>query len=207
LDSILIFKQLPPTHPSLLELNDYIDYPELSLSQNLVKRIQQQPFNQISFLIFCLAIGHTFFTHKFSKLSKKIAGNDPQKLTPKKVFYSEILCFLGEVEVVFGLWIIPLMLSYSYFYGWQGAVEYLNSRNYTEPIFVVVIMALASTRPIIDFAKNCMHKIAVLGGDTPTSWWWSILTIGPLLGSLITEPGAMTILAVLLGGSILSVWP
>ena len=37
-----------------------------------------------------------------------------------------------------------------------------------------------------------------LGRCTPAAWWLTILTIGPLLGSFITEPAAMTICALLL---------
>jgi len=35
-------------------------------------------------------------------------------------------------------------------------------------------------------------------GNSPAAWWVSILVLGPILGSLITEPAAMTISALLL---------
>ena len=59
-------------------------------------------------------------------------------------------------------------------------------------------MALASTRPIIVLAERAMGKVAALGSGTPAAWWFATLTIGPLLGSFITEPAAMTICALLL---------
>jgi hypothetical protein len=65
-------------------------------------------------------------------------------------------------------------------------------------MFVVVIMALASTRPIIGFAEAALRRVANIGGATPAAWWVAILTVGPLLGSFITEPAAMTIAALLL---------
>ena len=74
--------------------------------------------------------------------------------------------------------------------------------NYTEPIFVVVIMALASTAPIVGLAESALRRVAGLGRGTPAAWWLTILTIGPILGSFITEPAAMTICAVLLGRQI-----
>ena len=40
--------------------------------------------------------------------------------------------------------------------------------------------------------------MAALGGGTPAAWWLAILIVGPLLGSFITEPAAMTICALLL---------
>lgn len=33
--------------------------------------------------------------------------------------------------------------------------------------------------------------IASLGGRTPAAWWLSILTVGPVLGSFLTEPAAI----------------
>jgi Na+/H+ antiporter NhaD/arsenite permease-like protein len=59
-------------------------------------------------------------------------------------------------------------------------------------------MALASSRPIVTFTERTLSRIAHVGGGTPAASWFTILTIGPLLGSLITEPAAMTICALLL---------
>jgi len=57
-------------------------------------------------------------------------------------------------------------------------------------------MALASTRPMVVIAESALRRIAAAGqgtqpGGSPFSPW-------DLLGSFITEPGAMTIYAVLL---------
>jgi hypothetical protein len=43
-----------------------------------------------------------------------------------------------------------------------------------------------------------MKRVAMLGRGTPAAWWLAILTLGPMLGSFITEPAAMTICALLL---------
>jgi hypothetical protein len=71
--------------------------------------------------------------------------------------------------------------------------------NFTEPMFVVVIMAMASTRPVVELAESTLRRLANLGRGTPAAWWLAILIVAPLLGSFITEPGAMTIAALLLG--------
>jgi hypothetical protein len=103
------------------------------------------------------------------------------------------------VEVVFGLWALVLIGAITSMRNWDTAKHYLNDTvNYTEPLFVIVIMALASTRPIIVFAERAMGKVAALGKGTPAAWWFATLTVGPLLGSFITEPAAMTICALLL---------
>ena len=85
------------------------------------------------------------------------------------------------------------------FKGLATAIHYLDDKvNFTEPMFVVVIMALASTRPVMRVAESCMRTVASLGRGRPVAWWFSILTIAPLLGSFITEPAAMTIAVLLL---------
>ena len=46
-----------------------------------------------------------------------------------------------------------------------GATHYFNDTvNYTEPLFVVVIMALASSRPVVGFAEAALGRVAGLGG-------------------------------------------
>jgi hypothetical protein len=87
------------------------------------------------------------------------------------------------------------------------ASHYLSGVNFTEPIFVVVIMAIASSRPILQFAEGSLKKFADFGGGSPAAWWFAILTIGPLLGSFITEPAAMTICALLLAGKFYKLNP
>jgi hypothetical protein len=92
-----------------------------------------------------------------------------------------------------------LTIAMTAYAGWDTATHYLNSTvNYTEALFVVVIMALASTRPIVVFAEAGLRRVANAGGGTPAAWWMTILTIGPVFGSFITEPAAMTICALLL---------
>ena len=111
-----------------------------------------------------------------------------------------MLHFLGEVEVVFGMWVLVLLAALSVALGWSTARDYLASRvHFVEPMFVVVIMAIASTRPVVAFAQSVLQRVAALGGSTPSAWWLTILTLGPMFGSFITEPGAMTICAMLLG--------
>ncbi len=105
---------------------------------------------------------------------------------------------MGEVEAVFGIWLVPLFIAVVLMKGWPTLVGYITSLNPAEPVFVVVIMAIASSRPILRLTENWLAKLAALGGSTPGAWWLSILTLGPLLGSFITEPAAMTICALLL---------
>ena len=191
------------TFPRSLE--SYNDSDVKSIAAILKNRIQQEPFNLIATFIFICAIIHTFLTGKFMAIAHKWEHEHDQKIKKNLVdknsvhHGAELFHFLGEVEAVFGLWVIALAGAIFFFYDWQTLVNYIvYNVNFVEAEFVVVIMTLASTRPILKFSEAIMRKIANLMGGTLTAWWLTILTVGPLLGSLITEPAAMTISALLL---------
>jgi hypothetical protein len=163
----------------------------MDLAAVLRDRLAEDPFNGVATLIFALAICHTFAAARIAAMAQR---------APHASMASEVLHFLGEVEVIFGLWAVPLLVAFAAMRGWHATTEYFNGTiAYTEAMFVVVIMALASTRPIIVLAESSLRRVAQLFRCTPAAWWLTILLIGPLLGSLITEPAAMTICALLLG--------
>ena len=182
------------------------DYPAVAggLIETLWARVGVEPFNAIATGIFLLAILHTFAVSWFAGLAHRvqhrhdeIARREGRPRRPS--VQAELLHFLGEIEVVFGAWVAVLLVVLVAAKGWSVATHYLNDEvNYTEPMFVVVIMTLASTRPIVALSEACLGRLAMLGRGTPAAWWLTILTIGPLLGSFITEPAAMTISALLL---------
>jgi hypothetical protein len=179
----------------------------------LAERVRIEPFNAVATGVFLLAIVHTFAASWFAALAHDIqrrhearALADGRRPTPSVA--AELLHFLGEVEVVFGLWAAVLLVAFTGYAGWESAKHYFNDIvNYTEPLFVVVIMALASTRPIVGFAEASMRRVANAAGGTPGAWWLSILILGPLLGSFITEPAAMTISALLLSRQFFDLEP
>ncbi len=185
--------------------NAYPPVPGGGLVATLVDRVAVDPFNALATGIFILAIVHTFLAARFAVLAHSVQSRADRRSRSEgrpavPSVLAELLHFLGEVEVVFGLWAIPLLAALVAYGGWHQATHYLNDTvNYTEPLFVIVIMALASTRPIVGLAESSLRRIAALGGRTPGAWWFVILTIGPVLGSFITEPAAMTICALLLG--------
>lgn len=186
-------------------LESYHDDSVAGLVPKLEGRIKVEPFNLIATVIFLLAICHTFLAAKFMSIAHRLEhewaaikdSGDGRRRDSLRL-RATLFHFLGEVEVVFGLWVIPLALAIVAFKGWGTMIHYIDGVNYTEPIFVFVVMAIASSRPILRFAEGALAKVAGLGGGTPAAWWLSILTVGPLLGSFITEPAAMTICALLL---------
>lgn len=195
-------------------LAEYHDEGTESIFAVLKQRAVVEPFNVVATAIFFLAILHTFFARKFTAIAHRwrdehqrliekegrTAAARPQPDARSDVDWRvEVMHFLGEVEAVFGIWVIPLLIAITVYRGWGTAEKYISHGvNFTEPMFVVVVMTIASTRPVLRFAEHAMRFVASIGGRTPAAWWFSILTIGPILGSFITEPAAMTICALLL---------
>ena len=192
-------------------VESYADSAEPDLWAKLAGRVRKDPFNAVATLLFLGAIAHTFLAAKFRKISHRFedeyeamegnlrAGDRVlERAGDRKKFLAVLFHFLGEVEVVFGIWVIPLAIAMTLMEGPETARAYINGVNFTEPIFVVVIMAIASSRPVLYFAEACLRRVADLGRGTPAAWWLSLLTVGPLLGSFVTEPAAMTICAMLL---------
>jgi hypothetical protein len=183
------------------------------LLATLADRVAIDPMNALATTIFALAIAHTFAVARFASVAHRVQHRHDERAKasgrpPSPSVRAEFLHFLGEVEVVFGLWAILLLAAIASVLGWDTATHYVNDAvNYTEPLFVVVIMALASTRPVVTFAEDSVRRLARLGGATPAAWWVSILTVGPLLGSFITEPAAMTICALLLARQFYDLQP
>lgn len=147
-------------------------------------------FNQLATIIFVCAIIHTFLAGKFNKLAAKY---------PEGSMKEDLFHFLGEIEVVFGLWLLPLMGAMIYFDGWHGMIEDFNkiTPSMIEPVFVVVIMVMAATRPVLQATRILIEKVAsfIPLPSESARFYFAVLAITPLLGSFITEPAAMTIAA------------
>ena len=189
----------PPAHDTILA--------------TLADRVAIAPFNAVASTIFMLAIVHTFAASRFAAWAHRVQHQHDQRSRaigrpPSPNIAAEVLHFLGEVEVVFGVWGVVLLAAITIGEDWTTAKHYVNDTViYTEPLFVVVIMALASSRPIITFAEAALRHVASLGRGTPAAWWAAILTVGPILGSFITEPAAMTICALLLARQFFDLEP
>ncbi len=145
----------------------------------------------IAAVIFAVALLHTFAAKQFERLSHRF---------PR---HAGLFHLLGEVEVVFGFWAIVLVLTMALLLGGSDALAYAESRNYTEPLFVFVVMVIAASRPVLRavmaLVNTTAHYIPV---PTPMATALLGLAAVPLLGSLITEPAAMTIAALMLAPQI-----
>ena len=144
--------------------------------------------------LFALAVIHTFSTKYF------------QRLAQRQPAHSGIWHLLAEVEVVFGFWAIVFVLVMMAMTGLDGAAAYVDSRDFTEPMFVFAIMVIAGTRPIVWLASRLVDGLArLLPWRNGLEFCFAVLALVPLLGSFITEPAAMTLAAMLLARRVYAV--
>lgn len=141
--------------------------------------------------LFALAVLHTFSVKRFARWAHRY---------PKGSVQENLLHFLAETEVVFGLWAAALFAGIAALKGSvHEAVHYIEGLNFNEPKFVLVVMVVAATRPVVRLAEALITGVArLLPLQESMAFYVSALTFGALLGSLITEPAAMTLLAILL---------
>ena len=145
----------------------------------------------IAAAIFAIALLHTFSTKQFERLAHR---------SPR---HAGLFHLLGEVEVVFGFWAIVLVVLMAVTVNGSAAIEYAESRNFTEPLFVFAVMVIAASRPVLQTVMALVGVLARLAPvRTPLATAWLGLAAVPLLGSLITEPAAMTIAALMLAPQI-----
>jgi len=141
----------------------------------------------VAAVLFACAVLHTFVAGYFERLAHRY---------PR---HAGAWHLIGEVEAVFALWAVLLIAFVALYLTPAEALQYLKTRTFTEPAFIFVIMVIAASRPILDFAGAAMARIAaLLPLARPNAFYFTVLFVGPLLGSFITEPAAMTLSALLL---------
>jgi hypothetical protein len=150
----------------------------------------------IGAVLFALAIVHTFSVKYFERLTHRYPA------------HAGTFHYLGEVEAVFGLWALVFILFKFAITDKTTTLGYLDGRNFTEPMFVFVIMVIAASKPIVELAGFIVHGITrvtpVSTKAKPMAFYFLVIGLLPLLGSFITEPAAMTLAALLLRDHFLS---
>ena len=141
----------------------------------------------VATVIFAIALLHTFLAKSIGRL----ADRHPR--------HAGLFHLLGEVEVVFGFWAFVLIAAMAVIAGGAPAIQYMETRQYTEPLFVFVVMVVAASRPVLESIRQLVRKLAMLVPiDTTLAQIWLCLALVPLVGSFITEPAAMTLAALML---------
>ena len=145
------------------------------------------PLEIVATALFAIAIIHTFSVPVFARLANK-GGS-----------HAGLWHMLSEVEAVFGVWACVLVAYMAVFIDLDSAIQYLEGRNFTEPMFVFAIMVVAASRPILELVNKTVALLArALPMPDKVSMYLITMSVVPLSGSLITEPAAMTLAALLL---------
>jgi hypothetical protein len=145
------------------------------------------PAEIVATVLLALALVHVLAAKKLERLSHRY---------PR---HAGAFHLLGEVEVVFGFWACVLVAALAVAQGPADALAYAESRSYDEPLFVFVVMVIAASLPVMSAVQR---GVAVLARALPlrpaVARTWLGLAVVPLAGSLVTEPAAMTLAALLL---------
>ena len=143
--------------------------------------------NLTSAALFALAVIHTFSTSFFEQLAHRSKD------------HAGLWHLLGELEIVFGLWAAVLACVLFTIEGRTAAIAYLEQQNFTEPLFVFVLMVISASKPVLDLCSALVLRLCMIAPSYQTALkYFVILSVIPLLGSFITEPAAMTLAALLL---------
>ncbi|CAM3982668.1 putative Na+/H+ antiporter [Bordetella tumulicola] len=138
-------------------------------------------------ILFAVAVIHTFSVPIFARLAHR---NGP---------HAGIWHLLSEVEAVFGVWAFVLIVCMALVSGNATAMQYMDTRNFTEPLFVFAIMVVAASRPILELVGLIVRGMArLLPLQREVATFFVVMAAVPLMGSFITEPAAMTLAAILL---------
>src|SRR5260221_14139492 len=161
-------------------LAQYDDSGIPNVIDRLIHRVEVEPFNLVATIIFFCAITHTFLTSLFTEAARRyedqFAALEPHEVDAalgkavtrtrdRLQFRAQVFGFLGEVEVVFGIWLVPLFLVIVMMKGWPALVDYSVKITAAEPVFVVAIMAMASSRRILRIAERGLASWAGFGWE------------------------------------------
>ena len=147
----------------------------------------------IGTVLFAIAVLHTFSVGFIARLT----GKYPSQAGLWELF--------AEVEFAFGFWagVLLVFIALTAIGTEEGAFHavttYLESCNFTEPLFVLTIMIVAASRPVLLFASAVVQGVSrILPVPRGIAFYFAVLTVVPLLSSFITEPAAMALAAMIL---------
>jgi len=153
--------------------------------------MRASPIELLATVLFGLAVLHTFCVQRLAHWALHYPAGSLSR---------RVLSGLAETEVVFGLWATVLLIGIAAIkQSPAAAVHYVGTLDYTAAEFVFVIMVVAATRPVVKLAETLIWLAArLIPVQESVAFYIAALALGPLLGSFITEPAAMTLLALVL---------
>lgn len=183
---------------------------QASITSELLLDVSTTPFDLFSALFFFLAIVHALSTRYLAELADKLERKKSTKIDlgvfPRS-FRIELVRFLSETEVVFGLWVIPQLIAMTYFYNWNHVLEFLDGLHFVEPLYVATVLIVILSRPIEEIIEQTFGALSRIDKGSCRIWWWLALTLGPLLGSVLKETSAMLISCAILADRFFTAKP
>ncbi len=190
---------------------------EPTIWQELAAAAGADAFRPAATALFAAAVAHAFAAPWLARFARRRAATAPG-------IGASALHLLGEVEAIFALWAFAWLLLALCWpgKGWGFVAAYLaggdcsaaaagvptaGPSKFLEPLFVFIVMAIASSRPILQAARRLLEAVTAWFGGGVAARWLVLLTLAPLLGSVITEPAAMTIAASLLAARFYRLGP
>ncbi|MDR2209227.1 MAG: putative Na+/H+ antiporter [Azoarcus sp.] len=147
----------------------------------------------IGAILFAVAVLHTFSVSFFARLAEKHPS------------HAGLWELFAEVEFAFGFWagILLIFIALTAIETEEGSfravTQYLESRSFTEPLFVLTIMIVAASKPVLLFASATVQAISrIVPVPRAIAFYFTTLAVVPLLSSFITEPAAMALAAMIL---------
>lgn len=157
----------------------------------LERRMTASTIEFVGAVLLACALVHTFASKYIGSLGYRF---------PR---HAKLLHLLGEIEGVFGLWASVLVIAMALLAGSEAAIAYVDSRQFTEPLFVFVVMVVAASRPVLDAVSRTVDLLAHFAPvHERLARAWLGLGAVPILGSFITEPAAMTLAALILAPQV-----
>ena len=143
--------------------------------------------------LFVLALAHTFCAGYVNAIARRGGA------------HSGAWHLLGEVEAAIGIWAFFFLFALVVMNGLRSTTEYLDERRFVEPIFVFVVMIMASSRPVLQVASGSTEILSrAIPLPRPMALYFLSLSLLPLLGSIVTEPAAMALAALTLRAVVFS---
>jgi len=158
--------------------------------------MEATPFQLVSTLCFALGIIHVFFSDKFQKKAAQTKGG-------AHAFFA----FFGNTTLIFGIWLIPTLLSMFLLEGPEALQETFEAINYREPFAYFVLITIATIRPMIQLFHFLMAKISGLFGNRLFFWWGSAIFLCALLGGIFSPIAMMALLCLYLSSTFFVLRP
>ena len=156
-----------------------------------------------STVIFFIAVVHIFISVQFLKRAHQIEKKGSQK----NLFSYSCNAFLGNAALIFGLWLIPILIVMALQRGPALSMEFFASINWNEPLAYFVLITVATVRPLRNLFDTLMHKTSHLFGNRIFFFWAGTLLLSSVLTGVFSNVAIMALACLFLSHSFFPLKP